>query len=374
LFLQLLVKINKEETLQYLLTLIDQLLTDFPRSVSLFLKLSTRNSTFPFEPLLRLLNRSNLDWYTNSKASSVTATLMSEATDISEENVKFMCNWLREQLRKSEERDVCNGIAALQKVAKKDSFRTAFASSSDDGLNLLGHLLENKSKNFQILYDALYCLWLLSYNKSVAQLVNSTKIVQWLVNILRKGVTKEKVVRLTLATLANLLNVSTNNEQMLDCGLLRPLETLSRKTWADEDVVQDIALLNDTLQKNIAELSSFEVYKKEVISGNLEWTPVHRSEKFWKENAVHFDEDNYKTLSILKELLNSTTDPLVLAVACFDIGEFARFHPRGKNIVQQLGLKLPLMKLMEDKEPEVKKHALLAVQKIMVTNWEYLSH
>jgi hypothetical protein len=34
--------------------------------------------------------------------------------------------------------------------------------------------------------------------------------------------------------------------------------------------------------------------------------------------------------SVLKEILTSSKDPNVIAIACFDIGEFARFHPRGK--------------------------------------------
>jgi len=76
----------------------------------------------------------------------------------------------------------------------------------------------------------------------------------------------------------------------------------------------------------------------------------------------------------LKEILTTSNDPLVLAVACFDIGEFARFHPRGKVIVGELGVKLPIMNLMEkSSDAEVRKQALLAIQKLMVTNWEYLT-
>lgn len=42
--------------------------------------------------------------------------------------------------------------------------------------------------------------------------------------------------------------------------------------------------------------STFEMYKKEIMSGNLDWTPVHKSERFWKENAHLFEEDKYKVL------------------------------------------------------------------------------
>lgn len=114
------------------------------------------------------------------------------------------------------------------------------------------------------------------------------------------------------------------------------------------------------------------MYKKEILSGNLEWSPVHRSEKFWRENAHRFEEDNHKLLLVLKDLV-SKSSPQLQSIACFDIGEFARHHPRGKIIIQKLGIKLPLMNLMEDADPDVRKNALLAVQKLMVTNWEYLT-
>jgi len=372
LFLLLLVKINKEETLQYLLTLIDQLLTDNPQAVSIFLKLSAKNSTFPFEPLLRLLNRANLDWYTNAKVSSVTATLMSEATNISEEQVKFLVHWLREQLKKSEEKDVCNAVSALQKLARKDVFRLTFAEY--EGLQLLVNVLDTKSKNFQILYDTLYSLWLLSYHKQVAdQLAKNTNAINSIASVLKRGIAKEKVTRMCLAILVNLLS-SASTEAMINAGLLKPIDSLSHKNWADEDIVNDLKTVNEALQRNLAELSSFDILKSEISSGSLEWSPVHKSEKFWKENVHRFEEDNYKALKSLKDILTSSSDPLVLAVACFDIGEFARFHPRGKVIVGELGVKLPIMNLMEkSSDAEVRKQALLAVQKLMVTNWEYLT-
>eukprot|EP01114_Cavostelium_apophysatum_P023162 TRINITY_DN863_c0_g1_i1.p1 TRINITY_DN863_c0_g1~~TRINITY_DN863_c0_g1_i1.p1 ORF type:complete len:459 (-),score=149.73 TRINITY_DN863_c0_g1_i1:15-1391(-) len=372
LFLQLLVKINKEETLQYLLTLIDQLLTDMPTlSIPLFLQLSKTTPGFPFDPLLRLLNRSNLDWFTYAKASSVTATLMSSATSLSDENVRVMCGWLTEQFRKPDEKDICNAIAALQKLGRKNQFREAFAAQ--DGLKLLGNILEAKSKSVQILYQTLYCLWLLSYSTTVAEQINNTTVIKNLVECLKRTGTHDKVIRMTLATLRNLMNVSSNNEQMIDAGIIKPLENLKNRNWADDDLTEDLDKLNDVLHQNIALLSTFDVFKKELQSGSLDWTPAHRSEKFWKENVHHFEDDNNKALILLKDILANSSDPTVLSVACFDAGEVARFHPRGRTLIQQVGLKVPLMKHMEDKNPEVRKQALLAVQKLMVTHWEFLS-
>ena len=47
----------------------------------------------------------------------------------------------------------------------------------------------------------------------------------------------------------------------------------------------------------------------------LEWSPVHKSDKFWRENASRLNENNYELLRILASLLSLENDALVLAVA-----------------------------------------------------------
>ena len=61
--------------------------------------------------------------------------------------------------------------------------------------------------------------------------------------------------------------------------------------------------------------------------------PVHRSEKFWRENADRLNEKNYEILKMLIKLLETSQDPLVLSVASFDLGEYVRHYPRGKQWV-----------------------------------------
>jgi len=118
-------------------------------------------------------------------------------------------------------------------------------------------------------------------------------------------------------------------------------------------------------------VSSFEKYQAEVLSGRLEWTPVH-SEQFWRENNTKFEEKSFALIKSLIGLLETGTD-LTMEVACYDLGEFARFHPDGKRIIQQNRGKLYLMDKMSSKKPQIARQALLAVQKLMVQNWDFFS-
>jgi hypothetical protein len=52
-----------------------------------------------------------------------------------------------------------------------------------------------------------------------------------------------------------------------------------------------------------ATFSSWDAYKKELEEGSLDWTPVHRSEKFWRENAVRFEENQNQPLKLLVTLI-----------------------------------------------------------------------
>ena len=75
-----------------------------------------------------------------------------------------------------------------------------------------------------------------------------------------------------------------------------------------------------------------ERYEREVESGQLKWSAVHTTE-FWKENYKRFEDDNFKLIRHLATVLATAVDVGTLTVACYDIGEFARFHPHGRLCV-----------------------------------------
>lgn len=70
--------------------------------------------------------------------------------------------------------------------------------------------------------------------------------------------------------------------------------------------------------------------------------------------------------------MDISTDPIILAVAAHDTGEYVRHYPRGKHVLENLGCKVMVMRMMTHNDASVRKEALLAVQKLMVHNWEYL--
>jgi len=113
-------------------------------------------------------------------------------------------------------------------------------------------------------------------------------------------------------------------------------------------------------------------YVKEINSNVLEWTPVH-SERFWRENVRKFEENDFQYIRKLVMLLDES-NILVRdknqAIGCYDLGEFCRFHPFGKNVLDKLDAKQSILKLIESDNPTVKENALVAIQKIMLQSWQ----
>jgi len=226
-----------------------------------------------------------------------------------------------------------------------------------------------------------------------------------------KDVVREKVVRILLATLNNLLDDSTaaganshgsnsaNNvangasgtdddplvprsrqslskamcEEAVGAGLRDRLDMLQARKFKDDDVPDIIEAIRARLEEAVLALTSFDRYVQEVSSRTLEWTPVHSSQ-FFRENMRRFEE---KSFGLIRQVIALVTDAksteLTVAVGCRDLGEFARFHPDGRRILQQYGGKKALMEKLSHKSPHIAREALLAVQKLMVTNWESIS-
>jgi len=371
--LNFVININAPDTLQYVVTLIHELLMVDPKRVELFNALSAQNEAYPYQPFFKFIGKGTKDVYTSRMAAAILGILVSKSKQVPVEHETYLFRWISEQLRHpTGPTDIHLALCTLQALLSKDQYRVRFFESDTGDFQLLVKIIQTQSSNFQLVYEAIYCAWLITYNEKISSHVGGTGLIPALVDVI-KTVTKEKVVRLSIASLRNVLDKAENNNEMIDAGFVRMLAILSNKKWGDDDIVDDLKTLSEALAKNMVVLSSFDMYKKEIMSGLLTWSPVHKSEKFWRESATRFEENDYQLLSAIRNVLQTSIDPTVLSVACYDIGEFVRFHPRGKVIITQIGLKLDIMKLMTHENPEVKKQALFAIQKTMVTNWEYLA-
>ncbi|CAB1414136.1 unnamed protein product [Pleuronectes platessa] len=68
---------------------------------------------------------------------------------------------------------------------------------------------------------------------------------------------------------------------MIQCKVLKQLENLDQQKYDEEDITHLLGT------------------KSELRSGRLKWSPVHKSEKFWRDNSFRLNENNHELLNQL---------------------------------------------------------------------------
>uniref|UniRef100_A0A1B6DSM1 V-type proton ATPase subunit H n=2 Tax=Clastoptera arizonana TaxID=38151 RepID=A0A1B6DSM1_9HEMI len=374
-FLNLLEHVSKDQTIQYVLVMIDDMLQEDKKRVEIFREYSLKKREPVCGQFLNLLNGS--DGFIINMTARIIAKVAcwgSELIDTSD--LQFYLTWLKDQLVLNNNEYMQSVARCLQMMLRIEEYRNAFISV--DGISTLLGVLSGGKVNFQIQYQLIFCIWVLTFSPKLAERMNKFSVIPILASILSDSV-KEKVTRITLAVFRNLIQKPEDSSickehciAMVQSKVLKQLSILEQRKFDDEDIVEDVQFLNEKLLASVQDLSSFDEYATEVKSGRLEWSPVHRSAQFWRENAPRLNEKNYELLRILIHLLETSRDTQVLSVASYDIGEYVRHYPRGKHVIEQLGGKQLVMQLLSHEDPNVRYEALLAVQKLMVHNWEYL--
>ncbi|KAJ8771308.1 hypothetical protein K2173_026485 [Erythroxylum novogranatense] len=353
-FVNILRDIFKEETVEYVLALIDEMLTANPKRARLFHDRSFANED-PYEPFLNGV-------YSNGAASNSKSKL----TGI-DDVLKGLVEWLCAQLKKPSHpsRGILVAINCLATLLKEPLVRSSFVHA--DGVKLLIPLISPAStqQSIQLLYETCLCVWLLSYYEPAIEYLATSRSLPRLVDVVKTS-TKEKVVRVVVLTFKNLLSKGNFGAQMVDLGLPQIVQSLKTQAWSDEDLLEALNQLEDGLRDNIKKLSSFDKYKQEVLLGNLDWSPMHKDPVFWRDNINHFEESDLQILRVLITILDTSSDPRALAVACFDLSQFIQYHPAGRVIATDLKAKERMMKLMNHENAEVTKNALLCVQRLFL--------
>lgn len=142
------------------------------------------------------------------------------------------------------------------------------------------------------------------------------------------------------------------------------LGNLSGRHLTDTDLLDDLKSLDEMLDEYTKTQTTFDEYAAEVSSGHLRWSPPHRNETFWRENARKIlESDKGGLCKKLAEIMAKPweSDKKVLAVGCNDVGHLVKAVPDQRQQLEKLGLKRRVMELMSDKDEAVRWESLKAV-------------
>ncbi|KAL5703120.1 hypothetical protein ACHQM5_028253 [Ranunculus cassubicifolius] len=380
-FVNILRDIFKEETVEYVLALIDEMLTVDPKRARLFHDKSLVEEDI-YEPFLRLLWKGN--WFIQEKSCKILSLIVrsepkdgislngeashskSKITTINDV-LNGLVEWICGQLKKPSHPScaIPTAISCLATLLKEPMARSSFVKA--DGVKLLTPLISPAStqQSIQLLYETCLSIWLLSYYEPAVEYLATSRILPQLIEVVKSSI-KEKVVRVIVLTLKNLLSKGTFGAQMVDLGLPQIIQSLKAQAWSDEDLLESLNQLEDGMKDSIKKLSSFEKYKQEVLLGQLDWSPMHKDPTFWRENISNFEENDFQVLRVLMTILETSSDPRALAVSCYDLSQFIQYHPAGRIIVTDLKAKERVMKYMNHENNEVTKNALLCIQRLFL--------
>ncbi|KAH7571509.1 hypothetical protein JRO89_XS04G0065500 [Xanthoceras sorbifolium] len=393
-FVSILRDIFKEETIEYVLALIDEMLTANPKRARLFHDQSLASED-TYEPFLS-------NWFVQEKSCKILALIVS-ARPKTQDNIftngeasnsknkfttlddvlKGLVEWLCAQLKKPSHpsRGIPIAVNCLATLLKEPLVRSSFVQV--DGVKLLIPLISPAStqQSIQLLYETCLCVWLLSYYEPAIEYLATSRALPRLIEVVKSS-TKEKVRSCVLVysvdlvilglggvvvlTLRNLLPKGAFAAQMIDLGLPQIVQSLKAQAWSDEDLLDNLNQLEEGLKDNIKRLSSFDKYKQEVLLGHLDWSAMHKDPLFWRDNITNFEENDFQILRVLITILDTSNDPRALAVACFDLSQFIQHHPAGRIIVTDLKAKERVMKLMNHENAEVTKNSLLCIQRLFL--------
>ncbi|KAF4615328.1 hypothetical protein D9613_002847 [Agrocybe pediades] len=376
LYLSLLKKLQRVDTMQCLLILITDALQgsfklplpvvqstltphilyeDHEERIPLFLKASETDPDLPYVPLLRALDAQ--DEFVQLKTAQILTVLLSaETAPLRSEHLQPFLNVLSSFIQgpSSNKRDIA--VQCLESLLSRPDCRQEVWRIPTIIAGFVDILKRNPGP--QMSYQVSFSL--------------NFDIIPILVQVVQSAV-KEKVIRVIVATFRekNLVTKApaANLPAMLVSQLLPFVKNLATRKWSDEDIIEDVLFLKDELNNRFQSLTTYDEYTSELASGHLSWTPVHESDDFWKENAMKLNDKDYEQLKTLINLLKNSNDSTVLAVAAHDIGQYVKHYERGKNPVSELGGKARVMELMTHPDSDVRYRALISVQHLVSQPW-----
>ena len=181
--LSLLTKLSKDDTVQYLLTLIDDALVEEPRRVAAFHACAAQSPVsedaplisldaeasgdaggsaaapstapaWPYAPFFKLLQKD--DSFIVYKANAVLTALVPTGRALTQQELDFYMPWAAQRLRVADEENLQAMVASLQQLLRIDALRVAFFAGG--GVRGLLDVLDARKPNFQMQYQIIFCI------------------------------------------------------------------------------------------------------------------------------------------------------------------------------------------------------------------------
>jgi hypothetical protein len=221
------------------------------------------------------------------------------------------------------------------------SYREKFLQNSTNGskticgLDVCIDTLQKGGSWFQITYRALNIIWLCSLSSPNSPLLLNKPLAQILVDLLKREERKEKNIRMAISIMVNLSTQSKFLDMILPLGVLRSVQQNMLRVWSDPDIEDILKSLQVKLQAHVDGKGTWDEYRKELLSGHLDWTPAHRSKSFWTDNVNKFSDNDFMVLKSLIVILQSESCKLRFCkavVLTFLLPYFTPcFRPRQKS-------------------------------------------
>ncbi|KAL4399843.1 H(+)-transporting V1 sector ATPase subunit H [Malassezia pachydermatis] len=248
----------------------------------------------------------------------------------------------------------------------------SFKGSGASGTNSSGRASGNTGVP-QLHYLALFGLWVLTFDEAAAKDIDTYFGVATVLVHVAQLALKHKIVRLIVSIWRNMLSASkeANATRLLGAKVLPLCDTLQERRYPDTELQDDLEYVKSVLSHRMEQMSSYDQYVSELYSGHLSFdNPAHQLEEFWKENAEKMTENDNKDLKQLISLLSSkSSTPDTLAAACSDLDKFVQHTEGGRRRVTSLGAKTAIMELIEHPDPNVKHQALQTLAKLVSASW-----
>ena len=211
------------------------------------------------ELIFSILNNKNIDFHIKEVASHILSlSLMNEEKSNEDEdnnllkNSQDLINWTYGlYFEKQRESCLTSNLALILTIDENLEYFTKTFDEEKKCIRQLFDLMMTPDTNINIIYESLFCFWNISNNKKYHSLFENKKekCIEKIVQVIRTNKI-DKVARIGLMTIKNLLDNQICVETLFDLKFMRTIDILLTNKWNDSLIRELLNQIYDFLDKN----------------------------------------------------------------------------------------------------------------------------